>query len=96
MNVDMASVVNRARDRQKQRFGNSTKLNAHMSNREVIKFANLDEESQELLDRASKGLKLSSRSYVKTVNVSRTIADINNSELIDKRAVAEALQYRFK
>ena len=96
VNVDMASVVNRARDRQKQRFGNSTKLNAHMSNREVIKFANLDEESQELLDRASKGLKLSSRSYVKTVKVSRTIADINNSELIDKRAVAEALQYRFK
>jgi magnesium chelatase family protein len=96
VNNDMSSLVNLARKNQLARFGNSTKLNAHMNNREVIKYAKLDEESQKLLDTASKNLKLSSRSYIKTVKVSRTIADINNTEFIDKLAVAEALAYRFK
>ena len=96
VNNDMSSLVNLARKNQLARFGNSTKLNAHMDNREVIKYAKLDEESQKLLDSASKNLKLSSRSYIKTVKVSRTIADINNTEFIDKLAVAEALAYRFK
>ena len=93
---NMSNLVKLARKNQRTRFGNSTKLNAHMDNREVIKYAKLDEASQKLLDTASKNLKLSSRSYIKTVKVSRTIADINNTEFIDKLAVAEALAYRFK
>ena len=93
---NMSNLFKLARKNQRTRFGNSTKLNAHMDNREVIKYAKLDEASQKLLDTASKNLKLSSRSYIKTVKVSRTIADINNTEFIDKLAVAEALAYRFK
>ena len=47
-----------------------------------------------LLKSASKKLNLSARSYFKVIKVARTIADLENSELVQKEHLAEALQYR--
>ncbi len=47
-----------------------------------------------LLDTAVDKLGLSMRAYTKVLSVARTIADLEASENVDKRHVAEAIQYR--
>ncbi|MFO0881845.1 MAG: YifB family Mg chelatase-like AAA ATPase [Candidatus Saccharimonadales bacterium] len=75
-------------DRQRQ------KLNARLSNADLKKWAQLDTEGEELLVKAAETLGLSPRSYVRTIKVARTIADIENSTDIKASHIAEALQYR--
>ena len=55
---------------------------------------NISEPAKELLIEASKQMELSARSYIRSVRVARTIADIENSEQILPNHIAEALQYR--
>ncbi|OGY89946.1 MAG: hypothetical protein A2458_05170, partial [Candidatus Kerfeldbacteria bacterium RIFOXYC2_FULL_38_9] len=62
----------KARNLQQSRQG---KTNAELSNKEVYKWVIIDENSQELLRSAMKRLGLSMRGYMKTLKVSRTIAD---------------------
>ena len=49
-----------------------------------------------LLKRSAEKLGLSPRSYHRLIKVSRTIADLDNAELILPAHVYEALQYRVK
>lgn len=58
------------------------------------KFCKLDGESQKLLQESFEKLHLSARAYNRILKVARTIADLDNSENIMARHVAEALQYR--
>ena len=86
--------VARARDRQAQRFSSGTKLNADMNNREVKSHAKLDPLAKDMLDTAAEKFGLSPRAYMRSVKVARTIADLDNSDLITTKHIAEALQYR--
>lgn len=54
----------------------------------------LADDARKLLNKAAETLHLSARGYMKTIRVSRTIADIENVESISTAHVAEALQYR--
>ncbi len=47
-----------------------------------------------MLDTAAERLNISARSYMKTVKVARTIADLEGSSRISTPHIAEALQYR--
>lgn len=67
-----------------------------MSNKEIRETANLSEDAKDLLDKAAQRLSISARSYVRTVRVARTIADLENEDGILNRHVAEALQYRYQ
>jgi len=58
------------------------------------KYCLLKNESKELLRMAMSKLGLSARAYDKILKVSRTIADLANSETILAEHVAEAIQYR--
>lgn len=87
--------VLRARQRQEKRFaalGIST--NKEMGVKDVDALCTLDAPSEALLKQAAQRLGLSARSYHRTIKVSRTIADLADSDEICVQHVAEALQYR--
>ncbi len=86
--------IEAARQRQTKRFKGVAKLNADMTNREIKQSALLDPAAKEILDAAANKFGLSARSYMRSVKVARTIADLSGSETIQPKHVAEALQYR--
>ena len=82
-----------ARQRQRTRFGRPM-TNSAMGNRDIVRFGQLSPDAKLLLDKASGGLELSARAYVRCVKVARTIADLEDSACIAESHIAEALQYR--
>lgn len=69
-------------------------FNGQMGRREIKEFCRLELEAEELLNRAVSSLGLSARAYDRVLKVSRTIADLEGSDLILAHHVAEALSYR--
>ncbi|MFN5377023.1 MAG: YifB family Mg chelatase-like AAA ATPase [Chitinophagaceae bacterium] len=88
--------VIKARCIQSERFKSSHGLyaNAQMGTSDVKKICTLNEGSQQLLKQAMERLNLSARAYDRIIKVSRTIADLDNSETIKTEHIAEAIQYR--
>ncbi|MBL8122162.1 YifB family Mg chelatase-like AAA ATPase [Candidatus Saccharibacteria bacterium] len=87
-------LIAKARHKQNDRFGTPAKLNADMSNREVKALANLTPAAKTMLDSAAEKFELSARAYMRSVKLARTIADLEDSDTIDPKHIAEALQYR--
>lgn len=84
-----------ARQIQFKRFARSKiNLNAEMRPSDVKKYCRLDEKSETLLKNAFNKLNLSARAYDRILKISRTIADLSESEAINFEHLAEALQYR--
>jgi magnesium chelatase family protein len=88
-------VIEKARNTQLNRYNSSSiKNNGNITNRDIKKYAFLDDKGRALLETASKKFDLSARRYFKTIKVARTIADIDQSEHITTSHISEALQYR--
>lgn len=84
-----------ARNIQSKRFkGSRVYSNAHMIPKQIKEHCRLNKEAEAVLKSAIVHLKLSARAYDKVLKVSRTIADLEGSEIIQARHVAEATQYR--
>ena len=60
----------------------------------MTKKLHLDAAAEKLLNDASTRLNLSARSYFKTIKVAQTIADLDQSDIIMSKHLAEALMYR--
>lgn len=89
--------VQKAREVQQHRFQNHLiQTNSEMRNQEIREFCKLDEPSLELLRAAVNQLHLSARAYNRILKLSRTIADLANSNSILMEHLAEALQFRTK
>jgi len=93
--------VEKARTIQKKRFSpdhehmrNPVYTNSEMTIPLIKKHCRIDEKAQDLLRNAVDRLTLSARSYHKILKVARTIADLDGTQQIDARHVAEAIQYR--
>ncbi len=92
----VAKRVREARKRQQERFGTTSKTNSDMTSTELRKLAYLTPDGQNILNAAAEKLELSPRSYMRTLKVARTIADLDNSHAITIKHVTEAVQYRPK
>ncbi|MGQ3480500.1 YifB family Mg chelatase-like AAA ATPase [Paenibacillus sp. TY11] len=68
--------------------------NSELSGQMLRKYAVLEQNAAELLDQTMDALGLSMRAYDRILKLSRTIADLNESEKIMTSHVAEAIQYR--
>lgn len=93
---DIALRVQKARSIQSRRFNNSTKTNSDMTSTDVKKLAMLTPDAKDMLDNAAQKLELSPRSYMRIVKISRTIADLDESDMILIPHITEAIQYRPK
>lgn len=80
-------------ERSKKILGHE-KINGLLSHKDLEKVCLLSEETKKLLTSAIENLNLSMRSYVKTLRVARTIADLQSSKNVKSEHVSEALQYR--
>ncbi len=88
------SRIIKARRLQAQRYGDFSKLNNDMTNADIRHYALLDDDAKELLNAASTRLNVSARSYMRSVKVARTIADLEESTAITQAHISEALAYR--
>lgn len=94
--VAIRKRVTEARMIQTKRFEsfNHIHYNAQMSSKLIRDYCALDDASLQLLKTAMERLNLSARAYDRILKVSRTIADLENSELVQSHHIAEAIQYR--
>lgn len=88
--------IAQARSRQAARFGSSTKLNAAMTNHDIVHACRTTAAARDMLNLAAKKLELSARAYMRIVKVARTIADLENADDLDTQHMGEALQFRAK
>jgi magnesium chelatase family protein len=88
--------VEQAREIQTRRFMGIKDVycNAQMNTKTARKICPLDDTSSQLLKKAITSLGLSARAYDRILKVSRTIADLEQTEKIRSNHVAEAIQYR--
>ena len=87
--------VRAAHQIQLERF-QETKLscNSDMTPKEVKELCVVEPSAQSLLRTAMKQLHLTARAFHRILKLSRTIADLENSDVIKTHHIAEALQYR--
>ncbi|MBI4844325.1 MAG: YifB family Mg chelatase-like AAA ATPase [Nitrospirae bacterium] len=93
--TDIRRRVQNARSLQIDRFSkDNIYSNAKMNSRQIKAYCMLEPDAQSILEAAMHKLGLSARAYTRILKVSRTIADLEDSERIKSAHVAEAIQYR--
>jgi len=85
--------VIRAQNIQRSRFCEA-RFNSSMNNEEVEKYCLLSEGGRQILEKAFDKFRLTARSYHRILKVSRTIADLAGSDLIQNEHLVEALCFR--
>lgn len=88
--------VMKARQIQSDRYKDITGVycNAQINSKQIQKYALPNDAGMALLKNAMNRLGLSARAYDRILKVSRTIADIEESEYVKAEHIAEAIQYR--
>jgi len=94
--AEIRERVVKAREVQSMRFKNQKEIycNAMMPSNKVKEICIINEAGRVLLKTAMERLGLSARAYDRILKVSRTIADLAESEEIKIEHLAEAIQYR--
>ncbi|MEG2338967.1 MAG: YifB family Mg chelatase-like AAA ATPase, partial [Clostridium sp.] len=84
-----------ARKVQSYRYrGLNNKTNSLMGNKEIKEYCRLSKESSKILEQMYSKFNLSVRAYNRILKISRTIADLDGAENVEKAHVIEALNYR--
>ncbi len=91
----IAERVQKARDIQHNRFkGTGIRTNSQITPDLLHEVCVMDEKASEFLKNAFEKSGLSARAYDRILKVARTCADLEASEIIQKRHIARAVQYR--
>lgn len=88
----MHNIVLKAFIKQKSR--GQKELNGKLNDEDINIYCILDDDAQEIFDRAIERYSLSFRGIKKVLKVARTIADIEELNTISKKCILEALSYR--
>lgn len=87
--------IDKARKIQKERYLEyGIYTNSDLTIKMIEQFCKLKSSCKNILEKYFSKNNLSARSYSKILKVSRTIADLDNSENIDDKHILEALRYR--
>jgi len=78
----------------KQKNRGQKELNGKLADEDIKKYCILDEESQIIMEKARFNYQLSFRSINKVLKVARTIADLNDNEIITKNDILQSLNFR--
>lgn len=92
--IEIRQRVMEARKRQEKRYGTPLKLNSHLKPKEIKKYCLLEVGGESFLENALQKIGFSARAVHKILKVARTIADLEDCEIIKKKHLAEAIQYR--
>ena len=93
--AEIKKRVDAAREIQRERFKNSKTLsNSRIDAARLREFCRIDKEAEGVLRNAFEKLGMTARAYDRVLKVSRTIADLEQSEVIRAIHVLEAVQYR--
>ncbi len=93
--AEIKKRVDRVRKLQHERFKDTPiTCNAHISAAKLSQFCPLDDKAKIIIKKSFDTLGLSARAYDRILKVSRTIADLENSEVIMSNHILEAIRYR--
>jgi magnesium chelatase family protein len=93
---ESAAVRQQVRTLRHIQYERAKKLNSALTSQEVHSKSRLSDNAKKQLQQFAEKLKLSPRSYIRTIKVARTIADLDRSDTIEEKHILEALQYRPK
>jgi len=89
--------VKKARETQSVRFNSARILkNAEMGARDLVMFVKLERDAERALNLAAERLGFSPRVYHRMIKVARTIADLEESDIVKANHILEAVEYRPK
>lgn len=93
--VDIRKRVEKVHEIQRQRYRKEgIRFNGEMKSSQIQRFCKMDESGKRLLECAFQKISLSARTYHRILKVARTIADMEECEIIGSRHIGEALTYR--
>lgn len=93
--VDLARRVAQLRyENERTDTGVAISCNAQLEARHIRKYCVLDDACNALMEKAFNSLGLSARGHDRILRLARTIADLDNSERIQPKHLAEAIQLR--
>ncbi|MDR2533061.1 MAG: YifB family Mg chelatase-like AAA ATPase [Oscillospiraceae bacterium] len=93
--ADVLRRVESAREIQARRYaGTAIKSNADIPAGQLREICALTPDASQTLKNAFEKLGLSARAYDRILKVARTIADLDRKEIIEKKHIARAVQYR--
>jgi len=87
---DMRLRAARAREIQQARGYSNARMPARMLRKQCV----LDDTGERTLELAMRRMSLSARAHDRILKVARTIADLDNSDAVAAKHIAEAIQYR--
>ncbi len=95
--LDIKSLVTKTRLIQQKRLANGRlQTNSEMGPKEIEKHCKVSADAENLIKNAVISYNISGRGYHKILKIARTIADLDESEIINASHIAEAIAYKIK